>query len=88
MLSQFGISCLFRVQNGANLKPDSDAWMAEGPEEIEKEMQAHQAEAAASHKIPKSSKPAKGGAAEEGFDPGEFARRMQVRAAYAPDLHH
>ncbi|KAK9836917.1 hypothetical protein WJX74_011048 [Apatococcus lobatus] len=60
------------------MREDSDAWMAEGPDEVDRELQAAQAEldSSAKAKTPKGN--AQGGAAGPEFDPGEFARRMQA----------
>ena len=75
-----------QVQAGAGLQADSDAWMAEGPAEIEKELQARQTETDTSSKAPKPSRPVQDDQAGEDFDPGEFARRMQV-GCHADCLH-
>lgn len=67
------------MQEGAKGQEDGDAWMAEGPDEVDKELQAAQAELDASSKGKAARGTAQGeAAADQGFDPGEFARRMQV----------
>ena len=66
-------------QEAAGLEEDSDAWMAEGPEEVDRELGAAEAELDSSAKAKTPKGAAQKGAADPEFDPGEFAKRMQVR---------
>ena len=66
-------------QDAAGLEEDSDAWMAEGPDEVDRELKAAQAELDSSAKAKTAKGAAQKGAADQDFDPGEFAKRMQVR---------
>ena len=56
---------------------DSDAWMAQGSDEVDRELKAHEAEMDAA---PKGAKPkaAAAGSSTQDFDAEELARRMQV----------
>ena len=69
------------MQSGTEAKEDSDAWLHEGPEDIERELKAHQANADAAAK-PSKADPR---ASDEAFDPAELASRMQVGSDTSQD---